>query len=180
MNRQYPNSNKNLSGIVWTLLQDSDQIYPGFFLVELFEPSGLLSGVKLIMKLKSIIVFTTCFLFSAFFLMTACSGTSNSPAEAVEDYLTALSEGDQNGMINNACSTWESQAILEYDSFAAVDTVLEEFSCQVSQENDGSAVVDCTGRLVASYGEEDLIIELNERSYLVENEAGQWRLCGYQ
>jgi len=110
--------------------------------------------------------------------------SSSKPADpgviGIEAYLQALINKDINQMINLSCSEWESQARLEFDSFAAVDLSLEEMSCQSGGQEDNLKFVNCTGRIVASYGEEDLIIDLSERIYIAVEEGGEWRMCGYK
>jgi len=117
-------------------------------------------------------------------LLVILGCSSSKPAEpgiaAIEAYLQALIDKDVNQMINMSCSGWESQARLEYDSFAAVDLSLEEIDCQSGGQEDSYAFVSCTGRIIASYGEEDLIIELSERVFKTVEEGGEWRMCGYK
>lgn len=115
-------------------------------------------------------------------LISSCSSASSqdSPAAAVQDYLHALQAKDLNKMINLSCAAWESQAKLEYDSFGAVQITIEDLACQSGDQAGESTLVSCNGRIVASYGAEDLIIELNERAYETVREGGEWRMCGYQ
>ncbi len=83
-------------------------------------------------------------------------------------------------MINQACAQWESQAKLEFDSFAAVKVALEGPGCSETGQDGSVSLVNCSGKIIASYGEEDLIIDLAERTYQVVNEGGEWRMCGYR
>ena len=112
----------------------------------------------------------------------ACSSTNQSQpaADAVTAYLEALIDKEENALINQACAEWESQAKLEFDSFAAVEVALEGPGCSETGQDGSVTLVNCTGKIIASYGEEDLIIDLAERTYQVINEGGEWRMCGYR
>jgi len=116
------------------------------------------------------------------FYASACASTNQSQqaAEAVTAYLDALVQKEENAMINQACAQWESQAKLEFDSFAAVKVALEGPGCSETGQDGGVILVNCSGKIIASYGEEDLVIDLAERTYQVVNEGGEWRMCGYR
>ena len=123
------------------------------------------------------------FLLSGLLILMGLAGCGNSnepAAEAVNAYLNALVQKEENQMINLACADWESQAKLEYDSFAAVKITLEGPGCTESIQDGSIILVTCIGRIIASYGEEDLIIELKDRNYQVVQERGEWRMCGYR
>ena len=113
--------------------------------------------------------------------LTACStaDSSASASRVVEDYFQALVEKDLNQMINLSCSTWEEQARNEYSSFAAVDLKLQDLKCQTSSQENNAAVVTCSGKMIASYGAENLEIDIAEQTYQVIQEAGEWHMCGY-
>ena len=125
------------------------------------------------------------FLLSGLLIFMGLAGCGNSnanepAAEAVNAYLNALVQKEENQMINLACAEWESQAKLEFDSFAAVKITLEGPDCTESIQDGSIILVTCSGRIIASYGEEDLIIELKDRNYQVVQERGEWRMCGYR
>ena len=113
---------------------------------------------------------------------SACSSPNQSQpaADAVTAYLEALVQKEENAMINQACAEWESQAKLEFDSFAAVKVALEGPGCLETGQDGSVRLVSCSGKIIASYSEEDLIIDLAERTYQVVNEGGEWRMCGYR
>ncbi len=114
-------------------------------------------------------------------LISACTAeTSKAAPSAVIGYLEALVAMDENGMINYSCGSWEEQAHLEFNSFAAVKANLESPNCQVSGKGDGFTLVSCTGKIIANYGAEDLEIDLADRIYKVVEEGGEWRICGYE
>lgn len=119
-------------------------------------------------------------LFSLPLLLVACAGGGDAPAQTVELYYQALVEKDQDRLINLSCADWESMALLEFDSFLSVETTLENAACQtVSQEN-GTARVTCQGAIAASYDGEIREFPLTGQTYLVTQEAGEWRVCGVE
>ncbi len=119
-------------------------------------------------------------LFLLTIFLSGCNGASSGAPQAIESYLEALEAKELNQMIFLSCADWEAQARVEYDSFAAVEVTLEEIECQESAQDGDYTLVSCTGRIVASYGAEDLIIELPERMFKAIQQGGEWRMCGYQ
>jgi len=114
--------------------------------------------------------------------LTGCNGANQSKgaAAAIESYLQALVARDLNQMTNASCAAWESQAKVEFDSFAAVKLELKDLACkEVGQDNDFT-LVSCTGSIIANYGAEDLEIDIAERAYKTIQEGGEWRMCGYK
>jgi hypothetical protein len=62
-----------------------------------------------------------------------------------------------------------------------VQASLDSASCSVVEQEDGRAVVSCTGQFVFSYaGGESQTLGLENRRYVVVNENDTWRMCGYQ
>ena len=117
----------------------------------------------------------------AIIIVSGCTAsTQDLASSAVEAYIKALQAKDLNQMINLSCAAWEADAKLEYDSFAAVETTLEGLSCQETDTQENFTLVTCSGQIIASYGAEDLIIDLSERNYRAVQEGGEWRMCGYQ
>ena len=133
--------------------------------------------------MASIKILRSCglvFLIAA--ILSGCSGASNSDpaARAVEKYLQSLAGRDLNQMITNACTAWEAQARQEYDSFSAVSLELNEVSCKSTGQEQAYTLVDCTGSIIANYGNEDLQIDVADQTFRVIQEGGDWRVCGYQ
>jgi hypothetical protein len=114
-------------------------------------------------------------------LLAACGGTSASagPEKAVETYLTALVNQDVNRLTTASCKAWEEKARLEADSFQAVKAKLDGMVCTKAGDEGTSAKVTCTGKIIATYGNENQEIPLDRRAYLVSQEGGEWRMCGY-
>jgi hypothetical protein len=121
------------------------------------------------------------FILLAWLGLSACN-TGNSAASApaaVEGYLQALVAKDENQMINLSCAAWEAQAKQEFNSFSAVELKLENLECQTTGQQGEYTLVSCSGSMIASYGAEDLQIDVAERNYQLIQEGGDWRVCGY-
>ncbi len=117
-----------------------------------------------------------------FIFLTGCSASSASATapKIVEAYLQALVDRDANKMTNLSCAAWESQAKVEYDSFTAVKLALKDLACKEAGSEGDARFVSCSGSIVASYGNEDLPIDVAGQTYKVVQESGEWRVCGYQ
>jgi hypothetical protein len=114
--------------------------------------------------------------------LTACGASSekSGASAAVEAYVQALTAGDANALANVSCSTWESNAKTELESFAAVTVSLQDMQCKKDSQDGDTTLVACTGKIVANYGTEVLEINLSDRIYQVVSEGGEWRVCGYR
>ena len=121
------------------------------------------------------------FILLAFaFLLSACSGGGRSEAaSAVEDYYRAMMDKNDEQYVTLTCAEWEESALLEFDSFGGVTTELEGFSCRETGTEGDFTLVQCDGKIVASYGNEKMDFPLAERVHKVRNEGGDWRVCGY-
>ena len=120
-------------------------------------------------------------LLGGFFILAlaACaSKETNAPAQAVEDYFTALVEKDANRLTTLSCGEWEEDALLALDSFQAVDTRLEGLACEQTGTDGDTALVLCKGSIVATYDGEDQQMDLSVRTYQVVQEGGEWLVCG--
>lgn len=112
-------------------------------------------------------------------LLTACaSKDDNAPAKAVEDYLKALVAKDANRLSTLSCGDWEADALLELDSFQAVNTRLEGVSCSQTGTDGDTALVLCKGKIIATYNNEDQDLDLSVRTYQVVQQGGEWLVCG--
>lgn len=114
-------------------------------------------------------------------VLIGCSaGSDRGGAESIEQYLRALTAGDVNELVDASCAAWEKDARLELDSFAAVSVELVDLSCEQSDQEGDTAMVNCSGKIIANYGNEVLEIDLADRSYVAVYEGGEWRMCGYR
>ncbi|MEX1248964.1 MAG: hypothetical protein WEA61_10835 [Anaerolineales bacterium] len=107
------------------------------------------------------------------------SVTTSPAIEALEDHLNALVEKDEATLTMLSCADWEANALLELDSFQAVETRLEGLSCRENVADDGSVTVACEGVIVTSYGGEMQEFDLSERTYKMVEQGGDWLVCGY-
>jgi hypothetical protein len=113
--------------------------------------------------------------------LAACTSSAGAPEFVIENYLTALVEGDNVRSANLSCADWEETARAEGASFEGVEVVLEDMACRTISENGTSAVVSCDGAFVFSYaGGEDEIRPLDVTNYVLRFESGEWRMCGYE
>jgi hypothetical protein len=119
------------------------------------------------------------FILLANILLTAC-GASNTdaPAKAVETYLNTLVAKDADRLPTLVCGDWEDDALLELDSFQAVDARLENAVCQQTGTEGDTSLVNCTGSIVLTYDGEDQNLDLSVRTYQVVQEGGDWLVCG--
>jgi hypothetical protein len=129
------------------------------------------------MTLKKIALFAVTVVL---FTLSACAGGGDAPAQTVERYHQALVEKDQDRLINLSCADWESQALLELDSFVSVETELVDVACETSSQENDTARVTCEGAISASYQGEAREFPLSGRTFIVVQEGGEWRLCGYE
>ena len=112
--------------------------------------------------------------------LTGCTSSKNGPVQAVENYLQAMVAKDSTKITNYACSSWESQAQTDADSFTGVTAQIQDLTCQVSGTDGSTTLVTCKGKIIASYNGENTEIDLSSRTYKAVQEGGEWRMCGYQ
>jgi len=112
-------------------------------------------------------------------LLTACgSSNTDAPAKAVETYLTTLVAKDDQRLPTLVCGTWEEDAMIELDSFQAVTARLQDVSCKQTGTDGKTTLVNCTGKIITSYNNEDQELDLSTRTYQVTQENGDWLVCG--
>lgn len=112
-------------------------------------------------------------------ILIACSSSnSDAPAKAVEDYLNTLVAKDAERLPTLVCADWEEDALIELDSFQAVEVRLDNVACSRTGTDGNTALVNCTGNIVATYNEEDQEIDLSLITYQVVQEGGDWLVCG--
>jgi hypothetical protein len=111
-------------------------------------------------------------------LFAACRPARHPAVTAVESYLRALVDKDEARLTGLTCKAFESDALLEFDSFSLVKTRLDGLKCQAQDANTTTASVTCQGAIIASYGAEDQQFDLNRRIYKVQKEGNDWLVCG--
>lgn len=110
----------------------------------------------------------------AVFLMACAGAGSGDPVEAVERYMQAKVDGDEETIRALLCAEMEANVDREIHTFDSVSGVtIEGMACE--QVGD-SPVVSCQGTIVALYGEEETEFPLV--SYRVVQDAGEWKWCG--
>ena len=110
--------------------------------------------------------------------LTACASNEGAPARAVENYLNALVAKDADRLTTLSCGEWEDEALLELDSFQAVTARLEGLACEQTGSDGDTALVLCSGNIIATYDNEDQELDLSVRTYQVVQEGGEWLVCG--
>jgi hypothetical protein len=114
-------------------------------------------------------------------LLSTCGSKSADPASrAVDDYLNALVNKDANKLSALSCADWESNALLELDSFQAVKTRLVGLTCRTAAVDGASSQVNCQGEILATYNGEDQAFDLSKRNYEVLHQGGEYLVCGYK
>ena len=112
-------------------------------------------------------------------ILAGCSGDRALAAESVETFFQAILEKDETLFRSAVCSDYESVAMMDFSSFAIVETRMENFSCEAEGETNGQVSVRCQGNLQASFGNEVRSFDLSSRIYQVVEENGQWLVCGH-
>jgi hypothetical protein len=119
------------------------------------------------------------------FVLAGCGSKKSGAVQAVENYYQAITNRNEDLFVNSTCADWEEKGRVEYDSFQGVTSTLQDFSCKESGNGGGgtaggdATLVTCTGKIVASYGNEKMDFPLSDRVHKVIKEAGDWRVCGY-
>lgn len=108
------------------------------------------------------------------------SGSGDAAAKTVETYLQALVDGNVDQMANLSCKDWEEQAMLELDSFQGVEASLADVSCRQTGAEGQTSLVECQGKIQATYNNEQQEFDLSGRVYQVAQEGGELRVCGYR
>jgi hypothetical protein len=113
--------------------------------------------------------------------LAACGSKSKDPAgKAVENYLNALVSKDASKLSSLSCANWESDALMELDSLQAVTAKLDGVACKTTGTSGTSSDVQCQGKIVATYNNENQELDLSVRTYQVTQEGGEYLVCGYK
>jgi len=112
--------------------------------------------------------------------ISACQPGGSGAGQAVETYLQALVDENQERLLTNSCADWEESAILELDAFMGVSASLKDAACeQITMEGE-VAIVQCTGSIEATYNNELRQLPLEGHAYRVIQDQGNWLVCGMQ
>lgn len=121
--------------------------------------------------------------FMMLLMISGCAangGESDNSAIALEAYQTAFAAKNTEQVSLLSCADWEDQALLEMDSFQAVETKLEGLSCTQTSIEDGIASAVCQGKIVTTYGDEQREFDLSTRTFKMVKESGEWLVCGVE
>jgi hypothetical protein len=110
------------------------------------------------------------------FLLSACAASG--PDKAIAAFWQALVAKDAAQVSSLSCAAYELEAQNTLESFNAVEIKLKDLACTVNSQEGDTASVSCTGSIVATYGTEDMSIDLSTRAYTAKKEGGDWRMCG--
>lgn len=124
---------------------------------------------------KTSILFTFT-IMTGMLLLAACS--TSGPDTAVAAFWQALVEKDSAQVSSLSCAAYEPEALTTLESFNAVETKLADLVCTVNSQDGDTASVSCSGSIIATYGAENMVIDLSARSYTAKKESGDWRMCG--
>lgn len=119
------------------------------------------------------------FLILLIFLLTSCQDSMSPAEQSMQKYMQALADKNQDVVLSLVCPFYETDALLEFDSYALVQTTLKDVSCHEVSRTGKEAKVVCGGSLDASYNGEIQSFDLSARTYTVINEKGYWLVCGY-
>jgi hypothetical protein len=111
-------------------------------------------------------------------LFAGCAQTTDPAAQVVEKYLTTMVSGNTDQAVLFVCKDFEAQARQDVDAFGGVKASLEGMSCMKSGAEDSMTLVECKGKIKATYGVENQEFDLSGQIYQVAQEGGEWRVCG--
>jgi len=128
--------------------------------------------------MKKISIVMLCIIIISISLTACGASNTDAPVKAVENYLNALVNKESDRLPTLVCGEWEEDAFIELDSFQAVTARLENVSCSQTGADGDTALVLCNGNIVATYNNEDQALDLSTRTYQVNQEGGDWLVCG--
>ena len=111
--------------------------------------------------------------------LPGCGNNQSLAAQSVEEYFQAIVEKNQDMLVSKVCTSYEPNAMMDFNTFAIVKTSLENFSCQTTTTNENGYDVNCQGSLQAKFGDELRTFDLSKRTFRVVEENGNWLICGH-
>lgn len=141
--------------------------------MKLFENQSILIEKEI--NMRRIVVYLNIFLLISTF--GACTA-SPTPVETVTKYLNSLVAKDAIALTKLSCSDWEQQSIQLLDSFTSVDIKLNDLSCTETENSGNNASVKCSGKIIATYNNENQELALSTTSFLLVKQSDEWLICG--
>ena len=115
--------------------------------------------------------------FALLLLLAACdTGGGDDPTVVVDKYLKARLASDVDQLRALSCADWESQVILEADSFRGRDAELVDVFCEEGKREGDETIVNCNGHIAVVYQGENRDFPL--KNYRLTQEDGEWKMCG--
>ena len=111
--------------------------------------------------------------------LPGCGNNQSLATQSVEEYFQAIVEKNQDMLVSKVCTSYEPNAMMDFNTFAIVKTSLENFSCQTTTTNENGYDVNCQGSLQAKFGDELRTFDLSKRTFQVVEENGNWLICGH-
>lgn len=119
-------------------------------------------------------------LFTVALIISACGQASDPAARAVEGYFNALVNKDASALSAISCAEWEPDALMELDSLQAVSTKLDNLSCVTGSSDGSTSEVNCQGKILVTYNDENQELDLSVRTYKVVQQGSEYLFCGYK
>jgi hypothetical protein len=130
--------------------------------------------------MKNLVVISAFLAMILMATLASCNNDRDGAVKSIQAYLQALVDKDSERIVHLACADWEAGARTDLESFTAVSVALQDLNCQETGIDGDTALVSCSGKITANYGNEVLEIDLSERTFQAVYEAGEWRMCGYR
>lgn len=108
----------------------------------------------------------------------AGTGADSGAVEAIERYLQARVDSDEESLYTITCAALEGEIPMQASSFAAVNASLRDMACRLDGSEGEFTLVTCEGVFFIEYGEEQQNSEIPLETYRVLQEDGEWRACG--
>ena len=110
--------------------------------------------------------------------LPGCGNNQSLAAQSVEEYFQAIVEKNQDMLVSKVCTSYEPNAMMDFNTFAIVKTSLENFSCQTTTTNENGYDVKCQGSLRPNLGMNwELSIYQRELSKLSKKTETGWSVA---
>jgi hypothetical protein len=107
------------------------------------------------------------------------SADTSGAARTIEAYLQARVDENVEQMTLLSCPEWEAQARLEAVSFQSMEATLDGVTCEAGGSQGDNVLVNCAGKITTTYQGEVREWSVAEHPYVVVQQDGEWRMCGY-